>query len=309
MDLKTFYEKHPQNTTANFLKNHYAPVRRLLKDCLEVEEDDFAMCLKPVDSVIKKVKATYKNPNTLKFYLQALLFLIDEYPGLAEKVNRQKYYDAWEASKVVKAEFDEQKPVKGQVSIDEIQEKVDEEFGDSSIESLYISVYREAPVRLDYQDIKVYGTMKQVPKDEPKYLVLQSKKLVMNEYNKTSKKYGTKEVKLSDEVMEKVKQSLKKNPRDQLFVFSNSNPTKAISNILRKAGIEKGSLNTLRHAVSSEDRTPEERVKLARVAGHAPDTSVSYKRPPKGMTKMNVPDELVDVIEEMIEEYSGGAKN
>jgi hypothetical protein len=149
------------------------------------------------------------------------------------------------------------------------------------MESLYVSVYRKTPVRLDYQDIKVYGTMAQVPDDQEKFLVLQSKKIVMHHYNKTDKKYGTKEIKLDTELMDKIKASLKKQPRDQLFVFSNSNPTKANSNILRKAGIDKGSMNTLRHAVMSQEMTPEDRVKLSRIAGHSPTTSVEYKLKPQ----------------------------
>jgi len=276
-DIENFFEGHPNNTTPNFWKNHAAPVLRLLHDCLNVK-NDVATCLKPVDKVVKQVKLKFKNPNTVKFYLQALLFLVDEYPDLAEKVNRQKYYDAWQASKVVKAEFDaEEKPKKTGPSIESIQEKVDETFGKDSMESLYVSVYRKTPVRLDYQDIKVYGTMSQVPDDAEKFLVLQSKKIVMHHYNKTDKKYGTKEIKLDTELMDKIKASLKKQPRDQLFVFTNSNPTKAISNILRKAGIDKGSMNTLRHAVMSQEMTPEDRVKLSRIAGHAPTTSVDYK--------------------------------
>jgi len=280
-DVEQFYESHPNNTTPNFWKNHAAPVLRLLHDCLNVK-NDVATCLKPVDKVVKQVKLKYKNPNTIKFYLQALLFLVDEYPELKEKVNRQKYYDAWQASKVVKAEFDaEEKPKKTGPTIENIQQKVDEKFGEDSMESLYVSVYRKTPVRLDYQDIKIFGTMAQVPDDQEKYLVLQSKKIVMHNYNKTANKYGTKEIKLDTELMNKIKASLKKTPRDQLFVFSNSNPTKAISNILRKAGIEKGSLNTLRHAVASQEMTAEDRVKLARIAGHAPTTSVDYKLKPQ----------------------------
>lgn len=279
--VEAFFENHPNNDDKNFLKNHAAPVLRLLHDCLDVK-NDIITCIRPVDKVVQKVKQKYQNPNTIKYYLQSLLFLVDEYPGLKDKVNRQKYYDAWEASKVVKIEFDaEEKPKKTGPSIESIQDAVDKKFGADSIESLYIAIYRQAPVRLDYQDIKVFGSLNQVPEDTEKYLVLQSKKLIMHHYNKTDKKYGTKEIKLSPELMNKIKASLKKQPRDQLFVFSNSNPTKAISNILRKAGIAGGSLNTLRHAVMSEEMTPEDRVKLARVAGHAPTTSVDYKLKPQ----------------------------
>jgi hypothetical protein len=304
-DIEAFYDNHPNNTTPNFIKNHKAPVLRLLSDCLEIK-NDIVPCLKPVDSVVKRIKQKWSNPNTLKFYLQALLFLVDQYPSLKEKVNRQKYFDAWEASKIKKAEFDEAAPKKPDVDINEIQTAVDKQFGENSIESLYISMYREAPVRLDYQNIFVYGSLNQVPEDTEKYLVLQSKTLFMRNYNKTSKKYGTKEAKLSPELMTKVKASLKKQPREQLFIFSNNNPSKAISNILRKSGIDGGSLNTLRHSVMSQDMSPEERVQLARVAGHAPTTSVAYKRQSTSSGKMVlVPNELLSIVNELIADYPG----
>ena len=304
-DIEAFYDNHENNTGPNFLKNHQKPVLRLLSDCLEIK-NDITPCLKPVDKVVQKIKAKYPNPNTRKFYLQALLFLVDSYPGLADKVNRQKYYDAWEASKVLKAEKDAKAPEIPNVDITEIQTKVDEQFGEGSMESLYISLYREAPVRLDYQNIFVYGSLNQVPEDTEKYLVLQSKTLFMKSYNKTAKTYGTKEKKLSSELMTKIKASLKKQPREQLFIFSNSNPSKAISNILRKSGIDGGSLNTLRHSVMSQDMSPEERVQLARVAGHAPTTSVAYKRQSTSSGKMVlVPNELLSIVNELIADYPG----
>ena len=303
-DIEAFYDNHENNTGPNFLKNHKAPVLRLLSDCLEIK-NDIVPCLKPVDSVVKRIKQKWSNPNTRKFYLQALLFLVDQYPGLADKVNRQKYYDSWLASKVVKAESDAKAPEVPNVQIDEIQNAVDEQFGENSIESLYISMYREAPVRLDYQNIFVYGSLNQVPEDTEKYLVLQSKTMFMRKYNKTNKKYGTKEAKLSPELMTKIKASLKKQPREQLFIFSNNNPSKAISNILRKSGID-GSLNTLRHSVMSQDMSPEDRVELAKVAGHATTTSVAYKRPSTSSGKMVlVPNELLSIVNELIADYPG----
>ena len=303
-DIEAFYENHPNNTTPNFIKNHQKPVIRLLHDCLDVKNDVVA-CLRPVDKVIQKVKQKYSNPNSLKFNLQALLFLVDGYPGLADKVNRQKYFDAWQASKVVKAEADAKAPEIPDVNINEIQTAVDKQFGENSMESLYISLYRQAPVRLDYQNIMIFGTLNQVPEGTDKYLVLQSKTLFMKSYNKTAKTYGTKEKKLSSELMNKVKASLKKQPREQLFIFSNNNPSKAISNILRKSGID-GSLNTLRHSVMSQEMSPEDRVELSKVAGHAPTTSVAYKRSSTSSGKMVlVPNELLSIVNELIADYPG----
>jgi len=272
--VQEFYKNHPQNETANFLKNHSAPVLRLFSDCLEVKGNDVIKCLKKSKDVLEKVKTKYTNPNTVKFYLQSLLWLIDQYPGLAKAVPRDKYFDAWQASKVLMIEHtNTQKAEQPYVPYSDIQEKVDTKYGPESMESLFISFYKEVPARLDFYNIMIGGN-----NTADKYLVPDRATLVMRKYNKTSDKHGTKEIKLSKELMDKINASLKSNPRLELIVFSNRNASKAIVNLLKGAGI-KGSLNTLRHSIMSDPKTtPEERVELAKKAGHSITTNMDYIR-------------------------------
>lgn len=275
--VERFYSGHEKAGDKNWWKNHVAPILRLLNDCLEVK-DDLVRCLKPVDEVVELVKSRSenKNPNTIKYYLQALLFLIDTYPSLKDKVPRDKYHKAWLDSKVSKIEFDEDKEPIDNIDINHIQEKIDEHYGEDSVESVFIKFYREVPLRLDFHDIYVYGTLKKVPEDIDKFLVLQNKKVYLKKYTKTADKYGEKQIKLSDDLIASIKASLAKKPRDRLFTFSNSNLSKAISGMLRKAGVN-ATMNTLRHSVMSQEDI--DRPEMARRAGHSVETNMAYRRP------------------------------
>ena len=293
-DIDNFYASHEKSGDKNWMKNHHAPVSRLLKECLDLN-DDLVHCLKSPKKVIKQIKDKYENPNTVKFYLQALLFLIDNYPELADKVKREEYYDAWQASKVVKAEQDAEGPKISNIDIEEIDSAILKKFGKSSMEYLFIKWFREVPVRLDFFDVKIDD------KSADKYLNTEKGEVVMTKYNKTDTHYGKKNIKLSDELMTMINASLEKLPRTDLFVFANGNPSKAVTNILKGAGL-KGSMNTIRHAVASVEMTPEDRVKLSKKMGHSPTTSVAYKRPKKGFTRVDVPDHLVEIVQDLIKE-------
>jgi len=179
--IDTFYDKMSQGKPETFDKNYRMPVLRILKECLD-ETGDVIKCLKDSDRVIKKVLDTYANVNTRKVYLQALLWFVDNYDGMKTKVPREAYLRAWETSKLAVMETPN-KEYADLPSIDEVQAKVDEKYGGGSMESLYISFFKEVPTRLDYQDVKVYKTSTQVPEDAVKYIVYSTKKLIMKEYN------------------------------------------------------------------------------------------------------------------------------
>jgi len=309
-DAKEFFEKHPNNTTPNFKKNHQAPVLRILKDCLDVK-DDIVACLSNPREVIDKIKAKYQNPNTVKYYLQALLFFVDQYPELKQHVDRQKYFDFWQASKIIKAEEDKVVEPKQNIEYQDVQEKVYEKFGENSQEAIFIDFYKEAPVRLDFYDIHIYKKTKDLPQDLPdKYLNLETGRLFMKNYKKTAKKYGDKEIYLSADLMDKIKYNLKHHPRDMLFQFRNKDPSSAVKNLLKKAGFPKASMNDLRHSVHSQEMSAEERVEMARRSGHAPTTSVAYKRPSEKVVKMDVPHRFSSTIKAIISELkSSGDEN
>jgi len=292
-DIENFYASHEKSQDKNWLKNHQAPVVRLFNDCLDLK-DNLVYCLRDPQKTINKIKESFPNPNTRKFYLQALLFLIDNYPDLSRQVKRDQFFDAWQASKVAQVEKTEEKRQDTpDVGIDEIDEAIFKKFGKKSMEYLFIRWFREVPTRLDFLDVKIDD------KNADKFVDLNEGQVTMRKYNKTDKHYGLKNIKLSDQLMEMIKSSLEEIPRTDLFVFSNANPTKAVKQILKKAGID-GSLNTIRHAVASTNMTPEERVELSKKMGHAPTTSVAYKRPRKEFKRMDIPDALVDDVTKLI---------
>ena len=265
--VQKFFDNHPNNQTKNFKQNHEKPIIRILQLCLGIE-DDVIKCLKDPEAVAKKILDKYTNTNTVKFYFQALLFLIDNYPGLDAKIGRGQYYDYWLGSKVMKAEEDLAKPPIDNIDYDDIKEKVNDQFGLESEESLFIDFYEQAPLRLDFHDIYVND------KTKSNNLDLKTKKLTMKVYNKTSDKYGDKIIPLTQGLIDKVGRF---KTSGKLFSFSRTTQGAKIKRILQESGID-GSMNTLRHSVHSKDMTPAERVELARRSGHAPETSVMYKR-------------------------------
>jgi glycerophosphoryl diester phosphodiesterase len=306
---KDFFDKHPNNTTKNFLKNHQAPLLRTLNLCLE-EKDDVSACLSDTEAVIKKITDAYQNPNSRKYYLQSVLFFVDGYPGLANHVDRKKYFDAWSASKVVTYETEQEKPKKENIDYEEIEQKVQKKYGVNSQEALFIDFYKEVPVRLDFYDIHVYNKTKDLPEDLPdKYLNLETRRMFFKKYNKTNNKYGDKEIYLSQDLVDKIKYNLKHNPRDNLFRFKNKDPGSAIKTLLNKAGIKNATMNTLRHSVHSQKLTAEERVELARRSGHSVETSVSYKRPsPEPTIQMEIPTKYQGTIKHILNELKGGVE-
>ncbi len=267
--VEDFYQKHPNNSTKNFLKNHMKPVLRLLSLCLD-ETDDVVECLQNPKEVAQKVMDTYENPNSAKFYFQALLFLIDNYPGLAKHVNREKYKTYWEGSKIVKAEHDQRTPKPDNIDYSVIAAAVEEEYGKDSEEALFINLYYEMPMRLDYHDLYVDDP------DKANYIDTTKKKIIVNEYNKTSKKYGPKKYSLSAKLIKQI-MNQKKEKQKLFSFFTKSTQGKKIKEMLKNAGID-GTMNTLRHSRHSVEMSPDERVELAGRSGHAPTTSVSYIR-------------------------------
>ena len=293
-----FFANHEKADVKTFLQNYQAPVLRILADCLD-KNDDVVKCLNQPSKVIASINnnKNFKSINTKKLYLQALLWFVDHYPGMKDNVPREDYFNAWNTSKVEASETMKEYDVP---SPGVIQQAVDKKYGKDSIESLYISFYREVPMRLDYKDIKVYSNEKGIPEDQKKFVLYTGNKFVAKEYNKTSKKHGMAEYNLSPELIQKIKNSLKKQPRDQLFIFSNQEPSKAISNLLKGAGLNM-SLNGLRHSVSMSAKTPEEKAQLAQKMKHSVNTAQKYRQQVKGDTvSIEVPKAMEEEVKKFI---------
>ena len=297
-DVRDFYDMHPKNTTKVWFNNYFNPVKRLLTECLDVKTD-IVVCLKKYDNVIQKMQEKYESAETVKFYLRALLFLIENYPDLKDVVKKEKYVLAYDTAKMKAMEDLAQKPVKANVPYATIKEKVLAKYGEDSREMLLVDFYEQVPVRLDLDNIYVYANSSVVSTPAPgKYLNLKSKVLTMSVFNKTVEKYGDKVVKLSDDLILKIRKYLKPD-QDVLFIFPVSQG-KFIANMLRAAGIDGGTMGTLRHSVASKEMTAAERTETARISGHSGQESLQYRRPNVDSVKMFVPVSLQERVNQLI---------
>lgn len=301
--VETWYASESEEKPTTWLQNYYHPFRRLLSMCT-TKTGDVVKCLRDFDKVKTNIQEKSGNYNTQKVYAQSALFFIDHYPGMQDRLKdvREKYKDFWEELKLLVNE--NPKEYKDLPTLDEITKAIDEKYGSESMESLYIAFYKEAPMRNDFQDIRVYGSQNQVPTDAKKYIVYQSKKFIAEDYNKTSKKYGPAEYKLSPELIDKIKASLKKQPRDQLFVFSNKNPSRAIINIFKGAGMPQVTMNGLRHLMSNTAETVQDKIEMSKKMKHSVNASKNYREQiGKDIEIVEVPKGMKAEIEQLILDY------
>jgi hypothetical protein len=298
IDVRDFYDTHEKNTSKVWFNNYFNPVKRLFTDCLAVKSD-IIVCLKRYDDVIQQINEKYQTAETVKYYLRALLFLIEGYPGLKDTVKKDKYVIAYDVAKMQAMNDLAEKPVKANVPYNLIKEKVVARYGEYSREMLLVDFYEQVPVRLDLDDIYVYANSSMVATPAPgKYLNLKSKILTMVIYNKTNDKYGDKVIRLSDELILKIRKYLKPE-QDVLFIFPMSQG-KFIANMLRAAGIDGATMGTLRHSIASKEMTAAERIETARVSGHSAQESLQYRRPDVTSVKMFVPVTLQERVNAMI---------
>lgn len=300
--IEAWFAAKSDGKPKTFLQNYWQPFRRILETCMEKDNDVFK-CLKKSDKVIADIRMKSKNFSTQKVYAQAVLWFIDNYPEVKEKLGktRDKYMDLWQELKLKVLE--NPKTYDNLPTIEEVQTKIDEKYGEDSMESLYVSFYKEVPMRLDYKDIKVYGRPQDVPEDQDKYLTYNNRTFVAKTFNKTSKTHEPAEVQLTPNLINKIKKSLIKFPRDQLFIFPNADPSKAIAGMFRKAGLDL-TLNSIRHIMADTATTTEEKVKLAKKMKHAPSTSNRYRQQIGRDTEtIEIPRGKREEIEQLILDY------
>lgn len=185
---------------------------------------------------------------------------------------------------------------KSLMTFDEIV-KIRNDLPNGSDGKLLISLYTMIPpVRSNFDKVKIYSKS---PKDvKGNYLVLSKKKLVLNVY-KTDKIYGSNVIDLPKDLMEQIKTSLDKKPREYLFVKSNgelftSNSWNITANRLLKKVFKNSdfSLNMFRHIYLSrkelnlKDKTLKERKDIADKMGHSVSTQDKYYWKNEGLDKV-----------------------
>ncbi len=168
---------------------------------------------------------------------------------------------------------------------------------DGSYERLLLTLYTDIPpVRSDFHDTKIYNSE---PSNMSKnnFIILKNNKgtLVLNDY-KTSKKHGTITIDLPNETLKQLNLSLKKEPREYLFLSTstklpysklktpeksfNSWANRTLKNIFKN---EDFSLTMLRHSYISrkdlemEKMTGTQRNEIAKKMAHSVATQERYR--------------------------------
>jgi len=239
---------------------------------------------------LRYVKKRKVAQETLAQYMVPFMYLLGIHRELQE--NDPKLKRHWmeireeirepPADLPVKENQPTEKQEKANMSFDKIC-KIRDQLPDGSDGRLLLSFYTILkPLRSDFNCVRIYFS-KPKEKDDGNYIVLGDvNKLYLSEY-KTAERYGTEVLKIPDELLEQIKTSLKRNPREYLFVNRFGEPyndpanfgrwaNKAIRNLLNNDHI---SLTTFRHIYLSQtdldikNMPYGERKKLAHEMGHS----------------------------------------
>ena len=186
------------------------------------------------------LKTRYPNPNSRKSMMVPLLSLFRLNPSLSEDSQKEwkRYFD--ECAALVETDAKKNKMKEKQkekyVSTEEVDlKRLEMKKGDphankhSSLQYVLLTLLCDiTPKRSDLGRLRVYFGDDPGSKDE-NYIVLRNAKsglesyLVMNVY-KTAKSFGRMEEELSNETIKVLKESLRRYPRNHVFVGRNGRP-------------------------------------------------------------------------------------
>jgi hypothetical protein len=186
------------------------------------------------------------------------------------------------ASRVYDENITSERQLKGYVPLITI-ERVRDSLKPWSPQRLLLGMYTHiSPVRNDFHRLSVTPTPA-----AGNYLVLADKKLVLQEY-KTSKRYGRIEIDLPDALVADIQSSLRKYPREWLFVQKNGEPYTsensfskwANDNLKSVLGNKYVTLTILRHVYIMDRAVGApgiERKRIARTMGHSVNMQLGYE--------------------------------
>ena len=181
------------------------------------------------DKFIRKVddylmnNTNHINPHTKKIYITVIMRFIenkntDTYQYWIKELEKvQKQIDD-----VIKSNKPIEKQKKAYISLNEIN-KIRNNLEIGSLDRLILSLYTDIPpLRSDFGECKIlenYGDI-----DESKnYIILNDKKLILNQF-KTKKKYNTLNLDIPEILVSEIRESIKKNPREYLFLNREKKP-------------------------------------------------------------------------------------
>lgn len=180
-------------------------------------------------------------------------------------------------------------------------ETLRDELPDGSDAKLLISLYTMIePIRSNYGNVKLFAEKPKKYNDN--YMVLDEKPiLVLNKY-KTAKYYDTIEIDLPPELIEQIHHSLKRDPRDHIFMDSHGTPyqnansfNKWANNTIKRIVKNKDfTLTMFRHIYLSDpeldlkNKSRKEKKEIASKFGHSLDTQSKYFWDLKKKDKINI---------------------
>lgn len=252
--------------------------------------------LKKSKDIIKKLKTAKSNKgtpysiNSLKGFIQAILFLISNYDLEISEKEIKNYIDYFDELKLsssisVQKKQEEEEEV---IMFDKYLELVKETFGELSKEYLLASVYNEVTCRDDLGHLRIVYTKKETDDEDHNFLILPRgntlASIVLNAY-KTSEKYGTITTQLSKQLTDLIRAyTSKNNIKYDDYLFGASPLLSALVGKINSAVDVRGSINTLRQMKVSEFLTKEhindveKRIAVGKILGHSPITSLKYLR-------------------------------
>jgi len=146
-------------------------------------------------------------------------------------------------------------------------------YSDRSLEYLLINLYREVPVRDDFQ-LRLVSTKAQTKSKQHNYLLLNKKSctIILNQY-KTAKHYGQKTYELSSRLRDLIVAYISTLETPDEYVFGNRQLSSVICQINQRLGYEGGITLLRRISVTDlykkEGVTHEEKVQLAEKMTHS----------------------------------------
>ncbi len=230
-------------------------------------------------------------------YVTALKSIFQQTPGMKQK--HPDLFKKWdeihkEVRRPINEKYQSNKPTERQeeayISFEKIEE-IRNKLEKGSDQKLLISMYTMIPpLRSDYDKIAIYKKETDKKDEIDNYLILNKKPYLIITKYKTSKTYKDLKINLPKNLVTEIKASLKKKPRNFLFIQKNGMPydkpntfnrwaNRTLKKYLNKKNI---SLSTLRHIyitrrdLKLEEKSGLERAEISKVMGHSLGTQQNY---------------------------------
>ena len=242
---------------------------------------------------IEWIKKHSPSLQTQKSYISGILAVFKHTPNLKD-AERKHYYEWYQEFKKIHEKIDDhykqnepsQKQKEAYVPYQEIVAKRNT-LGKGSKEKLLLSLYTYLPpLRSDFNKVYLYENPQKTYEHENYILLFDPPTLVLNEFKTTKKKEGYERV-LPEELVEEIKASLAKNPREWLFMDRDKKPyksgsfTKWANRTLKSLFTKPLTISLIRHSYINQldfnRLTVQEKEDIAKDMAHTVTTQDRYR--------------------------------